>query len=248
MAHFYLAQGLQAEHCAIGAEVSFGGSEAKHAAQVSRIRHGESLAVGNGAGLVVHGTVSRASVQAVSLRVERVQQSERPAVRLALAQALAKGGRDELAIQAATELGADAVIPWAADRSISRWSGEKVAKGALRWSSIVREATKQSMRPWVPDVGELVTSVELAGLASTHRMLVLEPTAAKQLSAFEPDETGTGRGILLVVGPEGGIAPAEIERFVAAGGERVRLGDTVLRTSTAGPAAIAVLNIRLGRW
>jgi 16S rRNA (uracil1498-N3)-methyltransferase len=108
----------------------------------------------------------------------------------------------------------------------------------------VREATKQSIRPWLPDVLDLVSTNQLARLASEVRMLVLEPTAELALSALEPD----GRDIVLVVGPEGGIAPNELTALTAAGAALVRLGDTVLRTSTAGPAAIAVLNAKLGRW
>ena len=75
-------------------------------------------------------------------------------------------------------------------------------------------------------------------------MLILDPTAPERLSTIVPDR----RDIVLVVGPEGGIAPEELERLAAAGAERVLLGDTVLRTSTAGPAAIAVLNVARGRW
>jgi 16S rRNA (uracil1498-N3)-methyltransferase len=147
-------------------------------------------------------------------------------------------------VQAATELGVDGVIPWTAGRSISRWEGAKIAKGHDRWSAIVREATKQSIRAWLPDVLDLATTAQLARLASETRMLVLEPTADVALSAIDADE----RDIVLVVGPEGGIAPNELQAFTAAGATLVRLGDTVLRTSTAGPAAIAMLNAKLGRW
>jgi 16S rRNA (uracil1498-N3)-methyltransferase len=147
-------------------------------------------------------------------------------------------------VQAATELGVDGVIPWTAARSISRWEGAKIAKGHDRWSAIVREATKQSIRSWLPDVLDLATTNQLSRLASEVRMLVLEPSADLALSALEPDD----RDIVLVVGPEGGIAPNELAAFTAAGATPVRLGDTVLRTSTAGPAAIAVLNAKLGRW
>jgi 16S rRNA (uracil1498-N3)-methyltransferase len=161
-----------------------------------------------------------------------------------LVQALAKGDRDELAIQASTELGVDAVVPWSAARSVSRWEGPKVAKGRERWATIVREAAKQSIRAWVPKVGELSNTKAVAALAGDNRVLVLEPDATERLTSVVPD----GRPIVLVVGPEGGIAPEELAAFTAAGAELVRLGDTVLRTSTAGPAALAVLNGILGRW
>jgi 16S rRNA (uracil1498-N3)-methyltransferase len=158
-------------------------------------------------------------------------------------QALAKGDRDELAVQAATELGVSGVIPWAAERSVTRWEGAKLEKGRARWEAIVREASKQSIRAWVPEVGELVSTGSMISIRG--RVLVLDPTAEVALSSVAlPDE---GR-ILLVVGPEGGISPRELELLEQAGATRVRLGSEILRTSTAGPAAIAVLNARLGRW
>ena len=122
--------------------------------------------------------------------------------------------------------------------------GREGAKGVDRWIAVVREAAKQSMRPWLPDVLDLVSTKQLARLATEIRMLVLEPTASTRLTALDLD----GRDLLVVVGPEGGISPDEVDALAAAGAEPVRLGDEVLRTSTAGPAAIAVLNAKLGRW
>jgi 16S rRNA (uracil1498-N3)-methyltransferase len=137
------------------------------------------------------------------------------------------------------------VIPWQAARSISRWEGAKVAKGRDRWTAIVREASKQSIRPWVPDVLDLATTKQLAAMVSSAvRMLVLDPTAEAPLASLTLDD----RDLLVVVGPEGGIAPQELATLTAAGAELARLGPEVLRTSTAGPAAIAVLNVGLGRW
>jgi 16S rRNA (uracil1498-N3)-methyltransferase len=167
-----------------------------------------------------------------------------PATRITLVQALAKGDRDELAVQASTEIGVDAVIPWSAARSVSRWEGPKAEKGRQRWATIVREAVKQSVRAWLPQVGGLAATGELASRLAGARILVLEPTATTALTDVRSD----GRDIALVVGPEGGITPAELDRLIAAGAEPVRLGASVLRTSTAGPAAIAVLNAVLGRW
>lgn len=260
MAHFFLAPGIELG-IGLGLELGIGresrvppeevfltGAEARHAVTVSRVRVGESLVVGDGKGTVVRGSVVAASADRLRLRVESVEYVEAPSPRILLAQALAKGDRDELAIQAATELGVDVVIPWAAERSVSRWQGAKVGRGFQRWEAIVREATKQSIRPWIPGVQQLATTKQLAAMAADRRMLVLEPTATARLTGIEPDPEAGRRDILVVAGPEGGIAVQELDAFVAAGAELVRLGDTVLRTSTAGPAAIAVLNARLGRW
>jgi 16S rRNA (uracil1498-N3)-methyltransferase len=193
---------------------------------------------------VAAGAVLAATNTELTIDVEAISRVERPAPTITLVQALAKGDRDELAVQAATELGVDAVVPWAASRSVSRWEGAKVAKGRERWASIVREAAKQSIRAWTPEVRELATTKQVAALTAGARVLVLEPDAEEPLTGIAPD----GRDLVLVVGPEGGITPQELEAFRAAGAELVRLGETVLRTSTAGPAALAVMNARLGRW
>lgn len=242
MAHFYISEEL--ETAAVGDRVAITGAEARHAVTVSRLAVGETVSIGNGAGLVVTGPIVTAehTELAISVAFVRVEPRRTPAV--FLAQALAKGDRDELAVQAATELGVDGVIPWSAARSISRWEGAKIAKGRDRWSAVVREASKQSLRAWIPDVLDLVTTKQLVRLAEGARMLVLEPTAAATLGDLETD----GRDLILVVGPEGGIAPQELDALSAAGASVVRLGDEVLRTSTAGPAALAVLNVKLQRW
>ena len=157
---------------------------------------------------------------------------------------MAKGDRDELAIQTATELGVDGVIPWAAHRSIVRWDGAKVAKHRERWTSILREASKQSMRARIPELRPVSTTKGLAQLGSQWRIVVLDPTADVGLGSLTLDD----RDILLVVGPEGGIAPAEQVQLASAGAIAATLGPHVLRTSTAGPAALAVLSTTLGRW
>ena len=242
MAHFYLSDDL--ESASVGSRVSVTGQEARHAVTVSRIAVGESIAIGNGAGLVVTGSVISAEPTEFVVSVETVAETPPPSPAVWLAQALAKGDRDEQAVQQAAELGVDGVIPWAAQRSIVKWEGAKIRKGHERWAAIVREASKQSIRPWIPEVGELVSTAMLAVLAKDTRMLVLEPAASVAITSLQPD----GRDVVLVVGPEGGIAPAELSRLEAAGATLVRLGDTILRTSSAGPAAIAVLNAQLGRW
>ncbi|WP_309066422.1 16S rRNA (uracil(1498)-N(3))-methyltransferase [Microbacterium sp.] len=239
--HFVTPTSTDAE---VGELVTLTGAEAKHAAVVRRVRVGETVTLGDGSGVWLEGVVEDVSAAQVRVRVHSRTTHDAPPVRIALAQALAKGDRDELAVQAACELGVDEIIPWQAGRSISRWEGAKAAKGRDRWATIAREAAKQAHRPWVPRVDEVHSTAQLAALAADRRMLVLDPTAQARLTGIRPD----GRDILLVVGPEGGIAPEELTRFADAGAERVRLGDTVLRTSTAGPAAIAVLSGALGRW
>lgn len=241
MAHFYLSDDLG--NSQQGGCVVISGAEARHAVTVSRVRVGERLTIGDGAGRTVTGRVASAAPDRLELTVDAVRDVPAPAPAIRLAQALAKGGRDESAVQSATELGVDAVVPWAASRSVVRWEGARAEKGRQRWESIAREASKQSMRAWLPQVLGPVTSRELA--RSPGRLLVLTPGADASISSIGADDA---RDITLIVGPEGGISPDELELLVDAGATPVRLGGEILRTSTAGPAALAVLNVALGRW
>ena len=243
MAHFYLIDDLVT--ATVGSTVVVTGTEARHAVTVSRVRVGESLRAGNGRGLVVEGVVREAAADRLVLEVENAVVHPAPSRRLVLVQALAKGDRDELAVQAATELGVDEVIPWSAARSVSRWEGAKVDKGRARWSAIVREATKQSIRAWQAPVGPLVTAAALARAAKGSLVLVLEPSAKTSIADVD---LGDHQDVVIVVGPEGGVSDTELATLTDAGAIAVRMGESVLRTSTAGPAALAVLSMRLGRW
>jgi 16S rRNA (uracil1498-N3)-methyltransferase len=244
MSSLYLDETLDLAGATAGSTVVLDGDEARHAVTVARVRTGERVAIGDGRGRVVRGTVTATEPRRLQLEVDEVHVEAAAAPRITLVQALAKGDRDELAVQAATELGVDRIVPWSAARSVSRWEGAKAEKGRARWAAIVREAVKQSIRAWLPEVDAVASTGQLPARFEGERMLLLEPTATTPLSGIRPD----GRDLVLVVGPEGGIDPKELERLEAAGAERVRLGSSVLRTSTAGPAAIAVLSASLGRW
>ncbi|HRP99972.1 MAG TPA: 16S rRNA (uracil(1498)-N(3))-methyltransferase [Terrimesophilobacter sp.] len=242
MAHFYIDWRLEA--AAVGGRVTVEGTEARHAVTVGRLRVGETIRVGNARGLMVTGRVTEASPAAFTIEVTDVVTIPRPEPQLWLAQALAKSDRDELAIQMATELGVDGVIPWAAGRSIVKWEGAKLRKHLDRWSAILHEASKQSVRAHTPELESLTSTKALAAMATDFDTYVLDPVATERLVGVRAGV----RDILLIVGPEGGITPTELAEFEAVGASRRRLGDTVLRTSTAGPAAIAVLSASLGRW
>lgn len=236
----------------IGDTVELTGQEAHHAAAVRRVRVGETVTVGDGRGTWLTGVCESVSARAVSVRVAERTDVAPSRPRLILAQSLAKGDRDELAVQAATELGVDEIIPWEAARSVSRWSaggpsGGKAEKGRARWASIVREASKQAHRAWIPEVAPLATTASLTARSAASRVVVLDPGASTPLTGLEW-ETEDDRDVVIVVGPEGGIAPEELAALEQAGAVTVRLGDTVLRTSTAGPAALAVLSAALHRW
>lgn len=240
--HFVTADAADAP---VGGEVVLTGAEAHHAAAVRRVRVDEAVTLGDGAGVWLEGVCTAVSPREVTVRVSARTRHPEPSPRLVLVQALAKGDRDELAVQAATELGVDVVVPWQAERSVSRWDG-KADKQLARWRTIVREAAKQAHRPWLPTVTEPVTTRELARRAAAERMLVLEPSAAAPLSGVALGSPGAD--VTFVVGPEGGVSPAELALLTEAGAQAVRLGAAVLRTSTAGAAALSVANVMLGRW
>ena len=227
----------------VGDEVILDGDEGKHAASVRRMRVGEAIALTNGKGLRVRGSVSNVAPKSLGVTVASVEHETQPELAITLIQALAKGDRDELAIQAATELGATAVIPWQAERSISRWDEAKAAKGKVRWQVICDEAAKQSLRSFMPQVADIVSSKQLAGMVSNFdKVLVLDPTAAIGIASL-----GSVSGsIAIVVGPEGGIDESELTLLEQAGAQRVRLGESILRTSTAGVVAIAALQAAAG--
>ena len=228
-----------------GSSVLVEGAEARHAVTVRRIAVGEQVIVADGDGAAIVGDVESADPSAVVVRVEARRDEPAPSLRLVLVQALAKGGRDESAVEAATELGVDEVIPWEAERSIVRWKGPKVAKAHQKWVNVVVAAAKQSRRARTPEVAQPASTKELVHrVADSAATLVLHEDATTPLATADLPTEGE---VLLVVGPEGGISPQELERFVAAGGVPVRLGTQVLRASTAGPAAVSVLSAR-GRW
>jgi 16S rRNA (uracil1498-N3)-methyltransferase len=230
----------------VGQIVELTGAEAKHAASVRRMREGEAIQFTNGKGLRIRASVRSAASNSLTAEVQSAVQENSPDLQITLVQALAKGDRDELAIQAATELGVMQVVPWQAERSISRWIGLKEEKGRERWQTIVNEAAKQSLRSFTPEVMPAITSANFEQLVEQFDLvLVLDPTATAGVN--EIDFNGV-RKVALVVGPEGGISDAELEGLQKAKAVRVHLGESILRTSTAGVAAIAALNVLSGAW
>jgi 16S rRNA (uracil1498-N3)-methyltransferase len=229
-----------------GAGFALDGAEGRHAATVRRIRTGQRIDLTDGAGLVVHCSVISSSRERLDLRVDGVTRRPPPLVRLVLAQALAKGGRDEQAVETATEVGVDALVPWQADRSVVRWSGERGARARSRWQVIAREAAKQSRRAFVPLVENLVSTAGLADRCRCATLSVIMHESAKRPLLDVP--LPLAGEVLVVVGPEGGISDPEVAALEAAGALAVRLGPEVLRASTAGPVALAWIAARSGRW
>jgi 16S rRNA (uracil1498-N3)-methyltransferase len=222
------------------------GPEGHHAATVQRLRVGESLILADGRGGTANAAITAVGRGSLELRILSREYERPPDPRVTVVQGIAKGERGELAVQAMTEVGVDAIVPWTAARSVAQWRAERGDRSRERWASTAREAAKQARRAWLPEVppAEATTAVA-ARLAASALGLVLHEEADAPLSAVELPPAGE---ITVVVGPEGGVAPEELVAFAAAGAIAVRLGAAVLRTSTAGVAALAVLSHRLGRW
>ena len=240
------------------------GPEARHAVTVKRLAVGETVDIADGAGKRLTGPVTAAAPGELTVECAQLSEEPRPGIRLVLVQALAKGDRDELAAETATELGIDAVVPWQAERSIVRWKAERAVKAHAKWQSVVAAAAKQARRAWIPEVRPAVDGSGLqAAVAAAGLAVILHEDAVRPLrqvleswhASLEPDDGGqpadgpaTAREVLLIVGPEGGISPREVTKLCDAGAVTALLGHHVLRSSTAGPAATVLASDILGRW
>jgi 16S rRNA (uracil1498-N3)-methyltransferase len=232
---------------AVGDVVVLDGPEGRHAATVRRLTVGERLDLSDAAGLVCPAEVIAVRGHELEARLLERVQLPRPQPALTVVQALAKGDRDERAVETMTEVGVDTIVPWQASRSIVRWDAARAAKGVARLRATAREAAKQARRPWVPEVTDPETTVAVTRRlrSSSGLALVLHESATRPLSAVSVPDVGD---IVVVVGPEGGISDSELAAFEAAGALTCRLGPAVLRTSTAGTVAAAVLLANSGRW
>ncbi|MBB5979517.1 16S rRNA (uracil(1498)-N(3))-methyltransferase [Kribbella solani] len=228
----------------VGAEVVLGGSEGRHAAVVRRIGTGERIRLTDGRGSWAEGPVVLAGKSGVTVAVDERGTTAAPDPRVVVVQALPKGERAELAVEMLTEVGADVIVPWNAERSQFRANPERVEKTLAKWRAWAFEAGKQSRRTWFAEVTPIASTAEVARLlAGAALPVVLHEEATTPLASLQPPTTGD---IVLVIGPEGGIAPTELAAFTTYA-DPVRLGDTVLRTSTAGVAAAAAL-LAQSRW
>lgn len=207
-------------------------SELNHAKNSLRIKPGEQVRLTDGRGGLA---IAEFADQLNIIRRWNIEPVE-PFIHVV--QALAKGDRDELAIQTSTELGALRFTPWQAQRSIVKWDDKKAEKGVQRWQSIATEAMKQSHQGWLPEVKNPAKDTEFD---FTGQMIVLDPDAEQSLTDIE-----ITKELTLVVGPEGGISESELASLKKRGGLQASLGNSVFRTSTAAPAAIATIRTLAG--
>ncbi|WGL51135.1 16S rRNA (uracil(1498)-N(3))-methyltransferase [Nocardioides sp. BP30] len=231
---------------AVGDEVGVDGDEAHHAVAVRRLRVGERVVLTDGRGVSATGAVISTGKRVFAVGVEDVARTQPPSPTVTVVQALPKGERGELAVEVLTEIGAARIVPWAAARSVAVWKGERAERSLAKWRSTAREAAKQARRSWFPEIAPLASTAEVvASVGAATTAVVLHEDGAGRLAEVELPETGE---LLIVVGPEGGLDAAELAAFEAAGATTVRLGAEVLRTSTAGLAAVSALLARTPRW
>ncbi|MEU3525248.1 16S rRNA (uracil(1498)-N(3))-methyltransferase [Streptomyces sp. NPDC038707] len=223
------------------------GAEGRHAVSVKRLRPGEEVVLTDGAGRYavceVTGTEGK---DRLIVRMTPVAGEPEPSPRITVVQALPKGDRGEVAVETMTEVGVDAIVPWQASRCITQWKGDRGLKALGKWRATAREAGKQSRRVRFPEVADAATTKQVAALlARADFAAVLHESGTDRLATAPLPAEGE---IVLVVGPEGGVSPEELALFAEAGAAPYVLGPTVLRTSTAGTAAAALLLGRTGRW
>jgi 16S rRNA (uracil1498-N3)-methyltransferase len=229
-----------------GAQAVLEGAEGHHAASVRRMRVGERLLLTDGCGTAAECVVTSAAKDRLTVVVASASSTAAPSPRIVVVQALPKGDRGEIAVETLTEVGVDVVVPWAAARCVTEWKDQRGAKALERWRRTAREASKQSRRVWWPEVTPLASTVEVVALLSTAALgVVLHEESMRPLSGSVVLPEGD---VVIVVGPEGGIDEQELASFVAVGAATFRMGPTVLRTSTAGTAAAAVLLAASERW
>ena len=231
----------------VGAVVRLDGPEGRHAVAVRRLAVGEQVVLTDGAGAGVSGSVTAVvGKDVLEVQVAELLAEPEPELRLVVVQALPKGDRGELAVELMTEVGVDEVVPWAASRCITQWKGERGTKALAKWRATAREAGKQSRRLRFPTVADPMSTRQVAGLLGGAELgAVLHEEGSQPLASAPLPGKGA---VVLVVGPEGGVSPDELARFAEAGAAPYRLGGSVLRTSTAGVAAGALLLGRSGRW
>jgi len=233
------------EQLAESDELLVDGTEGRHAVEVLRLTPGERVRVGDGRGAVAESEVLSAGPEGLRVAVRSRFEVPAQAPEFVLVQALPKGDRGPLAVDLATELGVDRIVPWTAARCITRWREDRVDKGVAKWRAAAHAASKQSRRARVPEVTEPMTTREVCGLLGDADLaVVLHEQARRPLAELDIPRTGT---VVIIVGPEGGLTDGEVVAFRAAGAQAVRLGVEVLRTSTAGAAALAALSMRT-RW
>ncbi|MDO4910424.1 MAG: 16S rRNA (uracil(1498)-N(3))-methyltransferase [Corynebacterium sp.] len=240
-----------------GATLSFEGPEARHALTVTRHGIGDQILLASGQGTLLRTEITTVvGKDACQVLVHEVIEAPRPRPEVTIVQALPKSERSELAVDLAVQAGADAIIPWQADRCIAKWTGKKAEKGREKWETMATQAARQSRRPFIPPVHAVVDTKALCRMLSSRAeelqaegkkllITVLHEDARRPFKDYPFESMDE---VIMIIGPEGGIGAEELERLENAGATAIRLGPEVLRTATAAAIGLAALGVRTSRW
>jgi 16S rRNA (uracil1498-N3)-methyltransferase len=220
------------------------GDEAHHAVAVTRLGVGDGVLISDGAGNWASGTITSTEKKSFTLSISERGSAPASAPQLTLVQALPKSDRIKEALELLVEAGADRIIPWAASRSISKWQEDSLPK----WQNTVQAATKQSRRYFIPQVDSVCSTKDLLARFSGSRTLVLHESGTQRISQVVDHSWSQSEEIFLLIGPEGGITPEELEDFQNAGALIVSMGEPVFRSAHAGVAALSAVQALIGRW
>ena len=217
--------------------------DAHHAIKVLRLKLGEVIKISDGVKKWVSGSIIEISKKELTISISERGNFEEKKPELVLVQAVTKSERNKEMLELAIEAGVDRIIPWQAERSISKWQSDS----AQKWEIGIKEACKQARQVRLPKLMPTLTTAGVAQLLSKDaRIIVFHESASEKFAQLQLPESLAS--IYLVIGPEGGISQSELSIFENGGSKIVRLGETVLRSAHAGFAAISAVQTKLGRW
>ena len=217
--------------------------EAHHAIKVLRLKLGEVIKISDGVKKWVSGSIIEILKKELTISISERGDFEEKKPELVLVQAVTKSERNKEMLELAIEAGVDRIIPWQAERSISKWQSDS----AQKWEIGIKEACKQARQVRLPKLMPMLTTAGVVQLLSKDaRIIVFHESASEKFAQLQLPESLAS--IYLVIGPEGGISQSELSIFENGGSKIVRLGETVLRSAHAGFAAISAVQTKLGRW
>ena len=217
--------------------------EARHAIKVLRLNLGEVIKISDGVKKWVSGPIIEISKKELKISVSEKGEFEEKKPELVLVQAVTKSDRNKEMLELVIESGVDRIIPWQAERSISKWQSDS----AQKWEIGIKEACKQARQIRLPKLMPMLTTAGVVQLLTKDaQAIVFHELASEKFAQMQLNQSLTS--IYLIIGPEGGISSNELSIFENSGGKVVRLGETVLRSAHAGFAAISAVQTKLGRW
>lgn len=229
----------------VGRRIALPDDAAAHLVRVLRLGEGDACVLFNGDGHDYDAKLLSANKRGAEAEIvaARAIDNESP-LRIVLLQGVARGEKMDLILQKATELGVSAIVPVLAERTEVKLDAQRSEKRVAHWRSVIVSACEQSGRARIPELAAPAALAAAAGTAAPEALkLILDPGGERTVSSLpEPAQAG----VVVAIGPEGGWSPRDRDILRAAGFSGLRLGPRVLRTETAGLAAIAALQARFG--